>query len=278
MICPSPEPKQPGLFSRLVDKYKDVRQHSQNKEVFKAALVNALSDGVLTDEEVTALKQCREMLGLTAQDWAAWRVDLFTSVINGIIRSRQISDRDNQELGKIQEFLQVSPAEISSDLRAKISRSRILYQIQTGNLPPINVPNLILIKNEKAYWSEPSGLAEVKVVGRRYEGGSQGVSIRVMKGVSFRVGGHAGRVVSDSEEVIVDNGDLVITNQRLVFCGGQKSFASKLDKIIDIQPSLNGLVYSETNRQKRRKLLFTHSLNGDIICELLSRVLEDYQK
>src|SRR5215813_13979532 len=110
--------------------------------------------------------------------------------------------------------------------------------------------------NEKAYWVENGALYEPRVVRRYYEGGSSGVSFRVMKGVNFRVGAHRGNLVSETENVPVSSGTLIITNLRIAFVGDRKSFSTEFRKILDAQPAMDGIRFSEKGKQKPRTIIY----------------------
>lgn len=73
-------------------------------------------------------------------------------------------------------YLQISFKEIEQE-RTQLDRLRLLSEIGQGNLPRLRTHSLILQKNEIPHWSEPGDLLEGKVVGRRYEGGTSGVSV-----------------------------------------------------------------------------------------------------
>jgi len=54
----------------------------------------------------------------------------------------------------------------------------------------------------------------------RWSGGSQGVSFRVMRGVSYRVGGTRGTYTQGDETLAaIDTGRVLVTNERAVFAG-----------------------------------------------------------
>lgn len=81
----------------------------------------------------------------------------------------------------------------------KYSRLAILREVQKGNVPDIkitgNVP-INLQKNEKIVWAfENSEYLEDRTQ-KRYVGGSQGISVRVMKGVYYRTSAFRGHTVS----------------------------------------------------------------------------------
>lgn len=276
LLLPQQEPDKKGFFQNLIQKYKDAKQDAANSKEFKRELISAVSDGVLTDAELQELTHLRETFGLTDADINNWGLEIFHAAFQGAKVRGHISQHAEANLIVIQRYLHLPDSEVA-EIKAQITRSRMLYDIQNGLLPPILVTNIILTKGEIAYWAEPAALFEEKVVGRSYQGGSSGVSFRVMKGVSFRVGAHRGQMVSQTAHVPVSNGLLVITNRRIIFQGDNKSFATKLDKLIDLNPHLDGLRFSESGRQKPR-LISLPNQNGDIVCEVLSHVLSNFSK
>jgi hypothetical protein len=94
---------------------------------------------------------------------------------------------------------------------------------------PIN-----LQKDEEVVWVFPS-CEYLDKTRRQYVGGSQGVSIRIMKGLYYRVGAFAGQPVDRTERVPVDTGILVLTNKRIYFAGVPYA------KIVSFQPFTDGI-------------------------------------
>ena len=107
-----------------------------------------------------------------------------------------------------------------------------LGQIDAGMFPEVANPPVNLQFGEKAYFVVDAQLLEERVVGRQYQGGSHGVSFRIMKGVSYRVGASRGRSVPVRGVVPVSTGCFCITSQRLIFAGNVKSFAVDRRKIL----------------------------------------------
>jgi len=80
-----------------------------------------------------------------------------------------------------------------------------------------------------------AGLIEIGRERGTYRGGSRGVSVRVMKGVSYRVGAHRGEYVPRPHvQKVVDTGTAVITNHRVVFQGAGKTREWAFSKLIGI--------------------------------------------
>ena len=115
--------------------------------------------------------------------------------------------------------------------------------IKTNNLPKANVVGLkiILKPGEQAHWYSSSKLMEERAIRR-----SHGGAVRVMKGVY--VGGSQSE--SHGELRTIDNGGLLLTNQRLIFNGGFKNIEYPLSKIVSVEEHKDSIEIGSTNRQK----------------------------
>lgn len=111
--------------------------------------------------------------------------------------------------------------------------------IKKAGLIPVPVP-LMLKSGESGYMSVTASLARY-VSSTRYVGGSHGVSIPLGHGFRYRVGAFAGQPVKSTELSEVDTGTVVLTNQRLVFVGAQKSVAVPIEKILSLEVFPDGL-------------------------------------
>lgn len=117
------------------------------------------------------------------------------------------------------------------------------------NLPNANCP-IILKKNENAVLVMPNiTLKEPRSV-RTSIGGYGGPTIRITKGISFRLGGASSRSVSHEEIKTIDVGILTITNKRLIFTGSMKTLNYNLNKILSINEFTDGISIQRENKQK----------------------------
>lgn len=154
---------------------------------------------------------------------------------------------------------------------------------------------IILKKGEHIIGMTPdTGLVEVKAGKARYQGGSQGVSIRVAKGVSYRVGGHKGTVVRDPEmpRLLCVGGTFVATTMRGVYVGPKYTREFDWVKVVSLAESVGEgghcLLIAVTNRQKVSgvlcdDLLITHAEIGvaiatDTFQELIDAATADAEK
>lgn len=264
-----------GIFQTIVGKYKDAKQKSLNKKEFREAFLKAASDGKITKEEMDELDKKKSELGLTEEDVKEMRAEVYTAAFSSAKSDKQITKEEEEELQKIQTYLGLGDTEVQHD-KKELARFRLLNEIQLGNMPTVTVANLVTQKGEKVYWVEPVIMAEEKVIRTKYQGGSRGVSLRIMKGVSYRVGSSRGHITSETGMVAVSDGEMVITSKRIIFRGDKKSFATKLDNILDTQLFTNGFQFSENNKSKPRLLKFKQEGNHDIIGAVLSYAINHF--
>ena len=125
-----------------------------------------------------------------------------------------------------------------------------IARVNDGRLPELANPPIILKRNEIAHLVTNASLMK-EVLIREYKGGSRGVSFRVMKGVSYRVGSHRGTMqVVGSRLEPADTGELVVTSQRVVFTGPRRTQECRYDKLIDVNVYRDAIELHVSNRQK----------------------------
>lgn len=259
-----------ALFGDLKDKFNYARQDRANKADFKKKLIAAVSDGKLTDNELTMINQLAQQYNIEEEDFRKINVDAYKAAFKAIISDGIITEEEERNIQEIQTVLMVNFNQIPQELQT-IEYHRQLRQLQQGYLPKLSIPGLVLKANEVAHFIIEAGLLEERVVKRGYQGGSAGVSIRVAKGVSFRVGQQKGRMVSETGIVEVDTGSFVVTSQRVMFVGGKKSFSYPFSQLIGYQVFTNGIDIS-SSKGVTRNLSFKRSYDPDMLELILMHV------
>lgn len=168
-----------NILNKISAKYEEIKQKNDDINDFKEYLLKAVDDVVLTDEELIELEKKRDELGITDDDIQKIKTKIYLSAYENAKSDSFITKDEEQELIKIQNYLKINDSEIDKT-KKELYRLRLLSQIQEGNIPIIMVNNIILQKGEEVYWIEPGELLEEKVINRKYEGGSRGVSFRVV--------------------------------------------------------------------------------------------------
>lgn len=263
-----------NFLQRFMERIRVARQHRANKSVYKAELMAAIVDGVLTADEIQRLDRRARDLGLSREEIGAFRVGAYLTAFNAAKGDGTITAQEEEELSRIKAYLGVQPGEVSASDR-ELARFRLLREIQEGHMPATTVPGLITQKGESAYWAEPASILEERVVRREYVGGSHGVSFRIMKGVSYRVGAQRGQFVSTTGVVPVSSGQLVVTSKRIIFLGSKKGFNIRLDKAVGLELHSDGLTVTD-GAGKPRVVQFAAPGNADIVGAILSYAVNNF--
>jgi hypothetical protein len=129
----------------------------------------------------------------------------------------------------------------------------IFAQSLESGKPLLPVPSdttIVLKKNEvPVYKMYDVGLSEPRAV-RTSSGSYGGSSIRVAKGVTI----HSVRTDSKSEShdeiQLIDQGDLLITNKRIIFLGSNRTTNIDLNKLISITSSDSSIQIQRSNKPK----------------------------
>ena len=101
------------------------------------------------------------------------------------IKQEEIAKRENDE--------RIDREKEITLLKEKWDRK--IEEFNLYGLPILNIATLQLTKNEVCHFSGTAFFCKQKQETVGYEGGNRGVSFRVMKGVSFRVGNYQGHYV-----------------------------------------------------------------------------------
>ena len=181
---------------------------------------------------------------------------LYDKLYTNFESDKELDENELATLNKIQNKLHLSNSDI--DYTDKILPYVYVNELKkTGALPIIDPAEtvgqpILLKKNEVAHFACSAILKEIRVVNLGFEGGSRGYSIRIAKGVSYRVGSFKGHAIKENQWVPISQGYLVITNQRimLVPTAGGKQVDVPIAKINNYQCFSNGFQLYKMGREK----------------------------
>lgn len=138
-----------------------------------------------------------------------------------------------------------------------LMNSEILKKIDNGELPEIAIGNLILKDGEICHYADRGYTFEDKTVTTGYTGKSSGVSIRIMKGLTYRTGGSGGKAIRETQRTKY-NGTLCLTNMRVIFVSTKESFDKPLNKITALIDAKDGVII-QTGSKSYSIIIPTHS-------------------
>jgi hypothetical protein len=169
----------------------------------------------------------------------------FIDAVDKSLEDGIITEEEEHSLGFYKEQFSLTQDELG-DSFYRLAKAVIIRDVLEGKIPnrlnlqqplPIN-----LQKNETPVWIfNNSVYYEPRTKTIRYVGVSQGVSIKVMKGVYYRVGGFTGNPVQKQEYVHSERGSIVVTNKMIYFYGQTMKFRIPYRKILTFTPYSDGI-------------------------------------
>ena len=127
----------------------------------------------------------------------------------------------------------------------KVTKAAILRDVLNGIIPQrITIDGSVPInfqKGEQVVWVFVNSHYLEDKTRRQYVGGSRGVSVRIMKGVYYRMGAFKGHTVENTERVHIDTGFFAITNKNIYFAGSHKGLRVPYSKIVSFEPFSDGI-------------------------------------
>jgi hypothetical protein len=198
--------------------------------------------------------------------WAAMTVALREAVTDNVL-----PEQKETHIAKLASALRVHPPNLAHRDFA-LFEEVMVGRINDGRLIPDENAPLIKQPGETAFYPTFTVALMKEVVDRELRGGSSGVSIRIAKGVRYRVGQvRAHSVVVGTHLAVQDSGQLVVTDRRAVFMGTKKTLEFRRDRLVGLAQYADGLRLNVSNRQTASLFRFAQGSSPTIAAALLSR-------
>lgn len=236
-------------ISKTTSAVKSTVNRVSSERELKSKIIEALSDGVITDAEEADIKRLSAELGLDDGRLSELRRDFLNKdaarVIKRIRESKRFSPQDEKELVDISAAHKLT-AVFKDDL---FNKYRVLWEIETSGtfIPKPISANIRLANGEQCYFAAPATWKQEKRIRERtgYVGGS--VGFRVAKGVSLRVG-RAVPTYNEYDDIVTQSeGILYVTSKKMVFVGSKKSTNITFGRLANYQLFRNAIQVSKTS-------------------------------
>ena len=211
---------------------------------YLVALRDALSDARLTDEERATMAQLGEALRLPAEVQQDIHQRSSHAVIGKLldrsVADRRLSPEELEHLASVARHLGIKP-DFDGATNSMLDRYALFWRIENGDLPVIALADPVLEEGETCHVSvvaevyearEPADTSDTEGVG----------SVRIARGVYFRVGSASSERMNRSMLVRADAGSVHITSHRVIFAGKEQAAAFRLRDISSYQVYADGIV------------------------------------
>lgn len=207
-----------------------------------------------------ALRATAEAEGVGAEELRKRIVKAVPFAMEKAMEDNILTEDEERALGEFFTLAGLGREDIGSNLEVLVKAALIRDLLQGTVKPRAVAENLpfTLNKNETLIWAFPSVEAGEYRTKAEYTGGSQGVSIRVAKGVYWRTGAFKGEKVQRQVLNVIGTGSLAVTSHHLYFKAGTDAIRQALRNVISITP-LEGAVMVHRSGERNMPLVFGSS-------------------
>lgn len=261
------------MIQQFIQTIKSSLARAQHIEAVRQAFVSAVADLHLDSREIASLRAEVAQHQLSADEVREIGMHVLHDVAHRIKQDGVVTDGEVALMQQIVQLTQV-PSNQLGDIMATLVIQRKMYEVSQGRLTPMQVAGVNLLAGEAAYWSEPVRLIEERVVRREMVGRNQGVNIRIMRGVSYRIGGSRGQSMPVYGDVPVAAGDLILTNQRVIFKGDKKSIALAWRDVIGIDPYTNAITIHSGKAKQPLRFFYARNETGELVAQIAAHLMK----
>jgi hypothetical protein len=206
-------------------------------EMIEAAVDQALEDHRFTSQERDALGALADRMEVSSQELTAIVGRAVQPLMDEEVRRVVADGRYSlEEEADLKAFATALGANLTSDATstAALASMRRLWLIENGQMPILTSP-ISLKRGETLHFTSPATWSELRTRTKtiRYSGPT--ASIRIMKGVRYRVGAISPIRETTTELVPVQTGTLYITNKRALIDGASGNKAIPWGSVFGIE-------------------------------------------
>jgi hypothetical protein len=239
------------------------RKHEDGKRQIALAVTGAVTDNSPLELLDKKIDQIADQAYISQDEERSLVVQSWTTAVDHSLDHGLIDSAQEERIIGIKNQLELSQAEADrAGALSRVVKAGVLREVMQGNVPqrvkldgalPVN-----LLKDERVVWIfQRCDYLEDKTR-RQYVGGSHGVSIRIAKGLYYRVGAFQGQAIDRTERVHVDTGLVVVTNKNIYFAGPAKSLRLPYAKIVSFQPFSDGIGVIRDAASAKPQIFVTH--------------------
>lgn len=216
-------------------------KHGQGTNDILALLTKAARGNIGLEIAEMEARQEAEVSFIGPTEFAALLIRAYESAVTSFLDDGLLS-RDEEDL--IAAYLQHFhlSTDVLSDNAAHMSlvKAAVLRDVMDGKYDTrVRVDGTMPFnfqKSETLLWLFPDAEYCQPRTRTSYQGRSSGVSLRVAKGVYYRIGQFQGNPVANTQIALLDTGMVAITNKHLYFAGDFKSLRVRFDKVVSVTP------------------------------------------
>jgi hypothetical protein len=236
---------------------------------YDSVLNDVLQAGKQAGPAISRLAQLETTITAGGETFEVRKLNAFRWFVDQALADEVLTAQEEEKLVEVGETL-YRTTEALGEVLLPYRPQLFIAMVNDGRLPEVS-SRMILKKGEVVHLEESAILLK-EVVEREFQSGSRGVSFRIAKGVSYRVGSSRGRMVEVGRSLQPqDTGVLSVTSQRLVYAGTARSVEMNYAKLINLNVYTDALQVHVSNRQAPTTLRVT---NGPMVAAAVNAAMQ----
>ncbi|MFN7172074.1 MAG: hypothetical protein ACK4P3_04725 [Fimbriimonadaceae bacterium] len=230
--------------------------------------------GHLNPDESAKLDWLASQDRLSPSERQAAHAKAIERICEDILEKGQISPEDSQILNNAISAFSVDLNLVSPAVLGQLRQLNDWQQWMAGPLPvlPAGSTPLMSKPGEHQHLKVDCCVIQEKRVRSRSSGSFSGVSFRIARGVTYRVGGYGGQSVPVMEPVVVCQGPLILTSSRAVYLGTKHGFDKAWAKVNAIEKEVGGVTFFFSDRKNATTLTFLGDDLSPVVIALCHRL------
>jgi hypothetical protein len=230
-----------------------LRRRRRARSEYQRLLKQALDDGVLTTDELSALEAVRSRGALTPGEVRMAALAIYRGALRDAASDSRLTKEEDTSLKRLQEQLQLSERDLGADFQ-QLSRLRLLARVAEGNLPQVHSP-VPLVPDERCHWVVQCTLAERISLPTAARKPLAGHAFQVLSAEPFAATGPRDDLRPAADILPSDIGVLVITSRRTIFQGAKRTVSVTHARAEHIKLYADGVRLEEIAQSIRRYFL-----------------------
>ena len=171
----------------------------------------------------------------------------FDKAVDTFLDDGIISSEEEEKISTYQKYFNLDQTLLDKNGSfEKVAKGLILNDISQGKLPEnrLNISGnspFLLEKGETLIWIFQAVEFYEQRSKTTFEGRSQGISVKVAKGVYYRTGHFKGNPVTTTQMTFIANGMFALTNKNIYFASTSKSLKIPYAKLISMTKYSDGI-------------------------------------
>ena len=267
-----------GLFRT---KHKECEE--KNREG-KLILINEIKDAILHANDFEGLESSirdkAQSHFVNPQEIQLLYIQGFDHAVTTILEDGIISVEEEAKIGVFQtKHPQLTSNQLDTNgSLQKVVKASVLRDIVAGVAPKERMQingslPFLFQKSEYLIWVFQHVDFYEQRTRTEYQGRSQGIGIRITRGVYYRVGAFKGHPVKIEEMKLISTGLVALTNKHIYYASAVKNFKVTYSKLVTIEPYEDGIGFQKDGVSSRPQIL--RGLDGWFTYNLISNLYEN---